>query len=91
MVKNSDFVIKTHKDSWVIPKNTELLKLLLAEQNIKASDLAFDSEQQYQGFTKNLFLLALKDEYTTNKPSTLAKLGRQLIDIKQQSSFASHA
>lgn len=91
MVKNSDFVIQTQNDSWVIPKNTELLKLLLVKQNIKASDLTFDSEQHYQGFTKNLFLMALKDEYSTNQPSILAQLGRQLMSIKQQNTYSSHA
>lgn len=68
----SDFVIQTRMNHWVIPYNCEILKALLLEQNIHASDLRFKSASQCQGFIKRLFLLAAEDECRHRMPSKIA-------------------
>ena len=74
----SDFVIQTQMNHWVIPYNCEILKALLLEQNIHASDLRFKSASQCQGFIKRLFLLAAY-ECRHRMPSKIATLARELI------------
>jgi len=78
----SDFVIQTQMNHWVIPYNCEILKALLLEQNIHASDLRFKSASQCQGFIKRLFLLAAEDECRHRMPSKIATLARELIRNK---------
>lgn len=75
----SDFVVETPKHRWVIPSDCELLKRLLKVQGIQAEDLCFKSNFQCQKFIKQLFLLALADEYKNRTPSSLAKLARELV------------
>ena len=77
-----DFVIQTKMNHWVIPYNCEILKALLLEQNIHASDLRFKSASQCQGFIKRLFLLAAEDECRHRMPSKIATLARELIRCK---------
>ena len=78
----SDFVIQPRMNHWVIPYNCEILKALLLEQNIHASDLRFKSASQCQGFIKRLFLLAAEDECRHRMPSKIATLARELIRNK---------
>lgn len=78
----SDFVIQTRINHWVIPYNCEILKALLLEQNIHASDLRFKSASQCQSFIKRLFLLAAEDECRHRMPSRIATLARELIRNK---------
>ncbi len=78
----SDFVIQTQMNHWVIPYNCEILKALVLEQNIRASDLRFKSASQCQCFIKRLFLLAAQDECRHRMPSKLATLARELVRYK---------
>ncbi len=78
----SDVVIRTQTHRWVIPYNCEILKALLADQNIHASDLQFNSESQCHSFIKQLLLLATQDECRHCSPSQIATLARELIHQK---------
>jgi len=69
-------VIPTRGKCWVVPQNCEFVKLLFEKQALRVSDLHFNSEQQGQCFVRQLFLLALQDEYQTEAPSPLAKFAR---------------
>lgn len=76
------FTIQTLNHNWVIPYNCELLKVLLEQQKIKASDLCFDCNNQCKDFVKKIFLLALEDETKHHLPSMLAEFGRDLIKLQ---------
>lgn len=80
----NNFVIQTRETKWVIPQNCELLKLLIAEQNLQAHDLEFSSTEHYHSFIKKLFLLALEDECKRLKPSPLAYFARALATNNNQ-------
>ena len=79
------FTIQTTHHHWVIPNNCELLKALLEQQKIKASDIYFDCDGQCKDFVKRVFLLALEDETKNNIPSMLAEFGRDLIKLQRNS------
>lgn len=74
--QSSEMIIPTHDECWVVPHNCDLVKLLLKQQALCASDLHFSNKQQFQSFIRKLFLLALQDEYQTEAPSPLAKFAR---------------
>ncbi len=74
------FVVRTQRERWVIPFNSEVLKALLNQQQLKAADLQFSSERQCQGFIRKLLLLAAQDECKHHSPSDLATLARELIN-----------
>ena len=74
-----ELVIKTKGEYWAIPHDCELLKLLIAKQNIVARDLKFNNTQECQQFIRSLFLMGLQDEQQSNQPSPIADLGRQLL------------
>lgn len=76
----TDFVVRTQSERWVIPFNCEVLKALLNQQQLKATDLQFSSERQCQGFIRKLLLLAAQDECRHRSPSDLAILARELIN-----------
>ncbi len=78
----SDFVIRTQTREWVIPYNCEILKALLLEQELRAVDLKFYSDEQCHGFIKRLLLLAAQDECRYRCPSKIAVLARDLIHRK---------
>jgi len=78
----TDLVIRTQTNRWVIPNNCEILKALLLEQNINATDLQFKSESHCHCFIKRLLLLAAQDECRHCSPSQLATLARELIHRK---------
>lgn len=75
----SDVIISTSTDRWVIPCNCQVLKALLAEKNIQANDLRFNSDLQCHKFIQRLLLLAAQDECRNQAPSQLAELARFLI------------
>jgi len=77
---NSEFIVPTKTKCWVVPCNGEFIKLLFKEQDIKISDLSFESSEQSRCFVRTLFLLALKDECLTQSPSPLAEFARTLVD-----------
>lgn len=76
----ADFIVRTQSECWVIPFNCEVLKALLNQQQLKATDLQFSSERQCQGFIRKLLLLAAQDECRHRSPSGLAILARELIN-----------
>jgi len=76
----ADFVVCTQSKRWVIPYNCEILKTLLNQQQLKATDLQFSSKQQCHGFIRRLLLLAAQDECRHRLPSELATLARELIN-----------
>ena len=76
---SADFVICTREQRWVIPYNCEILKALIEQQRLSASDLRFSSGQQCQGFIKRLLILAAQDECRHSLPSELAAFARELI------------
>ncbi len=76
----ADFVVRTQSERWVIPFNCEVLKALLYQQQLKATDLQFSSERQCQGFIRKLLILAAQDECRHRSPSDLATLARELIN-----------
>lgn len=75
----TEIVIPTRDERWVLPCNGELVKLLLEKQSLRAGDLCFGSVHQCQCFIRQLFLLALEDEWKTQSPSSLAKFARAMI------------
>ena len=79
---NSDFNIQRARHNWIIPFNCELLKVLLEQQQIEASDICFDCDHKCKDFVKKVFLLALEDQTKNLAPSTLAKFGRDLIRLQ---------
>ena len=81
--QNHCVVIETKAQQWVIPHNCELLKALIHQQKINASDLEFRSSFECKHFIKNLFLLALEDETKNHSPSMLAEFGRDLIKLQR--------
>lgn len=70
--------INTAQEQWVVPHNCEYLKLLIQQENLRAADLKFATRTDCQGFIRQLFLLALQDEYRSSVPSTLASFAREL-------------
>ena len=76
---NSDLVIKTKVNEWVIPSNAAMMKLLVEDQAIHPRDLQFASCDDCHAFIKHLLILALKDEVKNFEPSPLAKFARTLI------------
>ena len=81
---SADFVICTREQRWVIPYNCEILKALIEQQKLSASDLRFTSGQQCQGFIKRLLILAAQDECRHSLPSELAEFARELIYGRDQ-------
>jgi len=79
VTSSQNFVIRTQTNTWNIPHNCRLLRLLLEQQKIKSDDLRFESSRDCEQFIKQLFLLSLEDEIQTHKPSPLAKLARRLL------------
>lgn len=75
----SELVLQTNAHRWVIPYNCEILKAIIAEKNIQATDLQFRSQNQCHGFIKHLLLLAAADECRHCAPSQIAVLARELI------------
>ena len=82
-LNHSEVVIRTQANRWVIPYSCEILKALLVEQNIHATDLQFNSESQCRGFIKRLLLLAAQDECRHCSPSDIARFARELINHQQ--------
>lgn len=80
----SELVLQTNAHRWVIPYNCEILKAIIAEKNIQATDLQFRSQNQCNGFIKHLLLLAVADEYRHCAPSEIAVLARALIFKKPE-------
>ena len=60
---NSVVEITTDAKRWVVPHNCEYLKLLIRQENLAAADLRFANRNDCKGFVRQLFLLALEDEF----------------------------
>jgi len=77
--------IRTREACWVVPESVEIVKLIIAQKELRASDLCFNSRKECQGFTRRLSLLALKDEVLYHTPSIIAELSRRLVKQNSQS------
>ncbi len=76
--------IRTRDACWVVPESVEIVKLMIAQKQLRASDLRFSSLKECQGFTRRLSLLALKDEVSHRAPSVIAELSRRLVKQSSQ-------
>ncbi len=80
--------IPTKHGDWVVPEHFEIVKLMISQRQLHASDLRFDTSTDCQNFTKRLALLALADECKNNAPSIIALLSRRLVALNSASSFS---
>lgn len=80
----SQLRIRTRHAYWVIPEHFEIVKLMITQHQLCASDLYFDSSRECQYFAKRLALLALADECKNQTPSIIADLSRCLVAKSQQ-------
>lgn len=71
--------IRTRQACWVIPEHFEYVKLMIVQQQLRASDLCFASDEECRCFARRLSLMALADECKHQAPSIIAELSRRLI------------
>jgi len=71
--------IKTENECWVVPECAEVVKVMILNQQLKASRLCFESHKECQYFVRRLSLLALKDECENQLPSIIADFSRKIV------------
>ena len=71
--------IRTRQTCWVVPEHFEVVKLMIAQNQLRASELCFASDKECQCFAKKLSLMALADECKNRAPSIIAELSRHLV------------
>jgi hypothetical protein len=71
--------LETARGCYFVPWQPEVIKSLLATENLSADDLRESSRGDLHRLTRDLLLLGLQDEMETGRRSPIARFARSLI------------
>lgn len=84
-VADRDFrKLRTVRGAYFVEWEPAAVRALVNGEQLSADEFLFADARELQQFVRDLFLLALRDEFDACRRSPLANLGRELMDRKQR-------